>query len=525
LASEHYWDVFHTWSGYGAPVLDPISHEPLAVLGIAGHEVVGYPHTLLTVAMAARAIEQRIKQMQIIKDQQIIGEGSRQAAGRLNDGLLAIDQRGRVLQMNAAASHLLRVPETTRTLDACPHLNEVVSSFLHRTILPVSPEEYQIYYPQTDHYLTTTIAPVVRDKCVIGVIVLLSHPQERSGTSLHRNPTETLARRGNSKWVRAKYSFEHILGGVAEVKQALRLAKLAATNTLSVLIAGESGTGKEMVAQAIHNASQRAHMPFIVVNCGAIPEELIEAEFFGYEAGAFTGARRGGSAGKFESADGGTIFLDEVTELSPSGQVALLRVLQEMEIVRLGSHLPTVIDVRVIAATNRDLRHEVETRRFRADLYYRLNVLSIELPPLRERRDDIPHLTDSILQSVAIQLGQQRFALSPEALNVLMAYDWPGNIRELKNVLERAAALSEGLILGIENLPPTLTSRQKRNPLGHGETGWTATRAFHERELLLKILTECSGNVSEAARRLSVSRKTLQRKMKKYQVSSQKTIS
>lgn len=518
LASEHYLESLHPWAVYSAPILDPISHEPLAVVNIGGYEQVGYPHTLLVVSTVARAIEQKIWQRQLVNDKQIIDDYLGLAAGRLSDGLLAVDRYGRILRINAAASRILCMPETTKTLDAYPHLSQVVLSCLDRPTLPTGPEEHQVYCSQMDRYLTMTSALVIRENRAIGVVAIISNPPARSGGTADRSSEELLTRRTKSKWARAKYTFEHILGNVAEVKQALKLARLAATNTLPVLITGESGTGKEMVAHSIHNASHRARMPFIVVNCGAIPEELIEAELFGYEAGAFTGAKRIGSAGKFESADGGTIFLDEVSELSPNAQVALLRVLQEMEVVRLGRHLPTVIDVRVIAATNRDLRKEVEARRFRDDLYYRLNVLSIELPPLRERREDISILAEAILQAVGMQLGQRRFTLSQEALVALLANDWPGNIRELKNVLERAAALAESPIIGGKDLPPELRGEGGERRLNRGEAVEVAIPVNQERELLLKILRECSGNISEASRQLGLSRRMLHRKMKKYSV-------
>jgi transcriptional regulator of acetoin/glycerol metabolism len=517
LGSEHYVNAWHFLAGHGAPILDPFSHEPVAVIDVAGFMDVAHSHMLSVVSMTAHAIEQKIKQAQMVKDQQIINSHLQLAAGRLSDGLLSIDQHGRIMQINPVATRLLGLPETVDTLEECPELKRVLLPIFHYRCPPETPEEHQIYCSQTDRYLNPISFPVIRENRIIGAIVLIPGQGTRSG-QIAVDAQERLARRTGSKWARARYTFEHILGEVAELKQALKLSKLAATNTLPVLITGESGTGKEMFAHAIHNASQRARQPFVVINCGAMPEDLIEAELFGYEPGAFTGARRGGNAGKFEQADRGTIFLDEISELSPNAQVALLRVLQEMEIVRLGSSLPTLIDVRVIAATNRDLREEVEARRFRRDLYYRLNVLSIELSPLRQRQEDIPILADAILQTVAVQLKQPKLTLSQEALEVLLAYDWPGNVRELKNVIQRAAALSESHIVGWQDLPSELKARRVEKRSGQHQAVEAVTSA-QERERLLEVLRKCSGNISQASRQLGLSRMTLYRRMKTHSIS------
>ncbi|MBI3949160.1 MAG: sigma-54-dependent Fis family transcriptional regulator [Acidobacteria bacterium] len=521
LAAEHYLEVWHPWVGYGVPVVDPITHQPLAVISL-GIEAV-QPQMLLVISMAAHAIEQKIGQMQMLKDQQIINDYSTLAAGRLSDGLLSIDHRGRIIQINPVARRILGWPEAIHTLDACPDLKQVLLSLLHQPHPPVAPQEHKIYCMETDRYLDAATFPVIREGRTIGAVVLLPNQGVRSKGSASDGFQDKLGRRTNSERPRAKYTFDYILGEAPEIRQALKLAKLAAVNTLPVLLAGESGTGKEMFAQAIHNASQRAHRPFVAVNCGAIPQQLIEAELFGYEAGAFTGAKNRGNAGKVEKANGGTLFLDEVSELSPSAQVALLRVLQEMEVVRLGSSLPTEVDVRVIAAA-KDLRREVKAQRFRRDLYYRLNVLTIELPPLHQRREDIPILADAILQSVAMEVGQHRLTLSPEAMEALLTYNWPGNVRELKNVIQRAAILAEGSVIRRGDLLPELNPITIRKHLVKRKVGEATTRTSEERERLLMVLRKCSGNVSEASRLLGISRMTLYRKMKKYAISKLESL-
>jgi len=286
---------------------------------------------------------------------------------------------------------------------------------------------------------------------------------------------------------------------------------------MPLLIFGESGTGKEMFAQAIHNAGGRSQRPFIAVNCGSIPRELLEAELFGYVSGAFTGAKHGGNAGKFEQADGGTIFLDEVSELPPAGQVALLRVLQEMEITCVGSSSAIPLDVRVIAASNKNLLHEVNAGRFRRDLYYRLNVLAIDLPPLRQRGEDIVMLAQLFLAEFSAQVGTSRLSFTPQVLDVLSRCEWPGNIRELRNFVQRAAVLAPGLQIDCETLKeiePGLGPMMEAEP-AREEAGSTGAK----RGTILEILSQCSGNVSEASRRMGLSRMTIYRKMRDSSIS------
>ena len=234
----------------------------------------------------------------------------------------------------------------------------------------------------------------------------------------------------------ATYTFEQVIGKNEKFMKIVAYAKKIADSKSTVLITGESGTGKEVFAQAIHNYSIRKDEPFIAVNCGAIPRTLIESELFGYEDGAFTGAKKGGNAGKFEIAEGGTIFLDEIGEMPIDMQIKLLRVIEAGVITRIGSSIEIPIDVRIIAATNKNLKNEVENGNFRKDLYYRLNVLPIYLPPLRERREDIPEFINYYMEKTAEKLNKQAINISEEYMKYLIDYDWPGNVRELENVIE-----------------------------------------------------------------------------------------
>ncbi len=310
--------------------------------------------------------------------------------------------------------------------------------------------------------------------------------------------------------------FEEIVGSAASLRQVLaQVAKVAPTDS-TVLILGETGTGKELIARAIHKRSRRASRAFIRVNCPAIPAPLIASELFGHEKGAFTGAfqRR---LGRFEAADGGTIFLDEIGELPPETQIALLRVLQEREIERLGSTHPITVDVRVVAATNRDLEAAVERGGFRQDLFYRLNVFPIRIPPLRERLDDIPVLAQYLIERYAKQAGKSIRTISKQTLELLQAYDWPGNVRELQNVIERAVILCEGETFAIDE--SWLKAKPSHAPIDTGRQ--MRTLAEGERALIIAALAQSRGRISGpsgAAAKLGIPRQTLESKIKALQI-------
>ena len=290
--------------------------------------------------------------------------------------------------------------------------------------------------------------------------------------------------------------FEEIVGSSPALQRVLTQVTKVASTDATVLILGETGTGKELIARAIHKRSRRAGGAFIRVNCAAIPPSLIASELFGHEKGAFTGAlqRR---LGRFEAADGGTIFLDEIGELPAETQVALLRVLQEREIERVGSSHPIPVDVRVLAATNRDLEAAVESGTFREDLYYRLNVFPIRMPPLRERVDDIPILSEYLVDRYAKQVGKSIRNIEKQTLQLLQAYDWPGNVRELQNVIERAVVLVEGETFSIDE--SWLTSKPRKAV--EGPLGGVTTLANGEKELIEAALAESEGRISGPARR------------------------
>ncbi len=302
---------------------------------------------------------------------------------------------------------------------------------------------------------------------------------------------------------------EEVLFAGAAMAEAHRLIGNVADTPASVLISGESGTGKELVARMIHLASQRRDAGFVAVNCAAIPENLMESELFGHEKGAFTGATQA-RPGKFELAAGGTLFLDEIGELPLALQAKMLRVLQERTFERLGGRREIRADVRIVAATNRDLGVEIREKRFREDLYYRLNVFPIHLPPLRERRDGLPILTDYLVLRAGQQIGRTVSLIEPEVHAAFAEYDWPGNIRELQNVIERAVILCSGRIT-LSDLPELIRRPVKPSLV-------TADGSLHdrEREAIIEVLAQCGGNRRLAAERLGISKRTLQYRLKEY---------
>ncbi len=315
--------------------------------------------------------------------------------------------------------------------------------------------------------------------------------------------------------LKERYDFSHIVGTSGPMRQVFeQIAQVASTNT-TVLIRGESGTGKELIAHAIHYSSARARKPFVKVSCAALPDSLIESELFGYERGAFTGATAR-KKGRFELADGGTLFLDEIGDVNPSTQVKLLRVLQEREFERLGGTEAIRADVRLVAATNTDLEKAIAAGTFREDLYYRLNVFTVFVPPLRERKTDILLLADHFLEKYAIAHGRSIKRISTPAIDMLMAYHWPGNVRELQNILERAVLVCDGAVVHGHHLPPTLQTSEASGTV----TGMSLSNAVaaYEKDLLQDALKTTRGNRVKAALLLDSTERIISYKVKKYRI-------
>jgi len=315
--------------------------------------------------------------------------------------------------------------------------------------------------------------------------------------------------------LRERYDIRNIVGSSRAMQSVYEQVAQVAQTTTTVLVRGESGTGKELVAHALHYSSPRARKPFVKVSCGALPESLIESELFGYEPGAFTDARAQ-KKGRFELAHGGTLFLDEVGELSPATQVKLLRVLQEKEFERLGGVQPIKVNVRVVAATNKDLEAGVKEGSFREDLYYRLNVYGIFLPPLRERRPDIPLLADHFVEKYTRAHGKEVRRIATSAIDMLMSYHWPGNVRELENCLERAVLVCEGGVIHAHHLPPTLQTAEVSGTLPR-QSLKEALEA-QEKDLIQDALKSARGNRAKAARLLDTTERIIGYAVRKYRI-------
>jgi two-component system response regulator AtoC len=311
-----------------------------------------------------------------------------------------------------------------------------------------------------------------------------------------------------------RYRFENIVAKSPRMQQVIEVIKVVAKSNATVLITGETGTGKELVARAVHSQSYRRDKPFVAVSCAALPESLLESELFGHEKGSFTGAYAQ-KKGKFEAADGGTLFLDEIGEMSTNIQVHLLRVLEEKEFARVGGNEPIKVDVRVISATNRDMKQAVTQGKFREDLYYRLNVVNIELPPLRERTEDIPLLAKHFLKGFALENQKEITGFSPQATDFLLKHDWPGNVRELENAIERAVILAQNAVIEAADL-----SQQELVPAGSTSPGKNLKQV--EKKHIQDVLAETRGNYTEAARILGISRMTLYNKAKAYRLNVKK---
>jgi transcriptional regulator of acetoin/glycerol metabolism len=497
FGSEHYVAAWQPWTCAAAPILAPGQVAPLGVVDLTGPWEAHRPQALATVAALARAVEERLRAALSVREE-VVRHAFR-AALAAGDGLVAVDGRGAVVAVNDVAARA-RVVEAGQ-------LPGRVREALRRVFAAPASERGGEIGVEVEGAHRLVVAPVLHDGSVVGAVVRLPARPVRftSGRSPRREPRAP-----------TRHEFARIRGEAPALRKAIDLAKVAAANSLPVMLFGESGTGKELVARAIHHEGRRAGGPFVAVNCGSIPAELVESELFGYERGTFTGGRAEGKAGRFEDADGGTMFLDEVTELSGPAQTALLRVLQEREVVRVGGSTPRPVDVRIVAASNRPLIGEVQARRFRRDLFYRLNVLPIDLPPLRERGEDIARLAVALLEEVAAEVGRGPLSLTPAALEVLARHSWPGNVRELRNVLLRAAATAHSGELGPEDLRFDEALPCDGTPAPRHSSTLRGALAEEERAVLAAALDACHWNMVEAAARLGVSRATLYRRLERH---------
>lgn len=431
--------------------------------------------------------------------------------------LVVVNKDGRIEALSRAYGEFLNVdPKKAVGL----HVREVIENTRMDTVVHTGVAELGQFQSIQGRNMIASRTPIVKDGAIIGAFgrVLFRNTEDLRALYEKMSAMErelNSYKKAYGKINAARYSINDIVGSCA-VMQGLKEAtkKVAKTNS-SVLILGESGTGKELFAHAVHQASTRRSGPFVTVNCAALPESLIESELFGYEGGSFTGAKREGKQGLFQAAEGGTVFLDEIGELPFSMQVKLLRVLQEKEVQRIGSNVREPVNVRILAATNRDLQEMVREGKFRSDLYYRLNVVTLYIPPLRERREDIPILAKVLTEKFARREGVAVEGISKAAMECLSSYGWRGNVREMENALERAINfVGKDRQIQVEHLPVSITG--SRTEMFPKCCDLKETVAEAERQAIVNALLQCRNSKSAAAKKLGISRTTLYEKMLKH---------
>jgi transcriptional regulator with PAS, ATPase and Fis domain len=445
--------------------------------------------------------------------------------------LVVVDREGFICYLNQSYCEFLG---TTQEESIGKPVQEIIENTRMHIVVKTGQAEVASVQPIHGSEMIANRYPLFIDDKLVGAVGTVSfrNPQEWLDYSRRLQPLlDELKyyKKEFEKGLRAKYTFEELIGTNARFVEAKRLAERVSTGQSVVLLTGESGTGKELFAHAIHRTSLRLKAPFVRVNCASIPEHLLESELFGYDEGAFTGAKKGGKKGKFELANRGTIFLDEIGDMPLSMQSKLLRVLQEKEIERVGGQAPILIDVRIIAATNRNLEKMVEEGLFREDLYYRLNVIKIELPSLRERIEDIPAIAQFLLKKLESTFYRQGITFSPEVLSRLKSHRWPGNIRELENVLERALNVLDGKIIHLHHLPLYLQENVMKNGIVFTEAKIAEKEvtellplrnimAEAERDALIRSLERAQGNKLLAAKLLGISKTSFYDKCKLHGV-------
>jgi transcriptional regulator of acetoin/glycerol metabolism len=498
---EHFCINSRRWTCSGAPIHNA-DGELVGAIDMTGPYQDANPHTLGMVVASAHAIENVFRLRRALNECHVAHGFQETVISSIPEIIIAVDNDGIITLMNNNAKKVFGGGGDKflgRSLEALwsrnPNIIQLIAN--NESLTDV---EVRISTRNSHADFTLTCNPILSMNRVTGKIVILNEIKR----------ARTLAAR--MMGAKAKLHFEDIIGDGGEFLETVRHAQIASQTNSNVLLLGESGTGKDIFAQAIHNSSSRRDGPYVAINLATIPRDLITSELFGYAEGAFTGSRKGGSQGKFELADGGTIFLDEIGETPLEVQAALLRVIEDKSIIRLGGTRITTVNVRIIAATNRDLKEEVRKGRFREDLYYRSNVFTIRMVPLRKRISDIPLLVDSFIANISRSMGKQIVGIDHNVLEYFMAYQWPGNVRELQNVLERMINIAHTSKLTADLLP-----REIIDSLSPGNVEEDVEPVDRmERELILKLL-RARFTKKEVARKLGISRSTLYRKLESYE--------
>ncbi|MFZ5969220.1 MAG: sigma-54-dependent Fis family transcriptional regulator [Bacillota bacterium] len=493
---DHFIKAYHRWTCSGAPIKD-YHGNLIGVLDLTGYTDLVHPHTLGMVIAASNAIEEMMKVKEFNRLQNMNNKHIKTIFNSMPVAIVTSDIDGKIKIHNKKALELLGNKDNQLKAKAMEEIVEEWNSVKEAICAGENiSQEINIMALRNRFPCHLTANPIY-------------NPQDDSIEIVYVFEEVKKVKKKNE--YQAYYTFDKIIGKDENFLRIVQYAKKIANSKSTILILGESGTGKEVFAQSIHNFSKRMDGPFIALNCGAIPNQLIESELFGYEEGAYTGAKKGGNLGKFELANGGTIMLDEIGEMPLDMQTKLLRVLQEGIITRIGSQKSIPVDVRIIAATNKDLKKEVELGRFRKDLFYRLNVLPLYLPPLRERKSDILLLIKYFMKNIAESLNKREVEIPESYLNIMMNFNWPGNIRELENVVE--------LIINTESIPPGYFGQDVSDDITlQNSDRDRLDMDYIEKEHLVRVLKRFSGNITQSAQALGIRRNTLYSKIKKYEI-------
>lgn len=507
-ATEHASAIDDNLAGAACPIMDHKKQEVIGFIAISGHWWNSHLHTLGLAVVSAAAISKELALKSVGHRMHAANQSIKKmnkllqmTINSVDEGIIYCDERGCIKMISDIARQILGIG-----------MQEPVLGTLVFPLLGMCLTAEQLKQ-KTSRSRTVSCEIAKNKKIPHSLYCSVQAATDIDGYIISlTKQTDAHKRAVKIAYPTAIFTFDTIIGETEALQKAKDMAKLVAPYESAVLITGESGTGKEMFAQAIHNASTRSGGPFIAINCGAIPRTLIEAELFGYEKGSFTGADKNGHPGKFELANGGTLFLDEIGDMPYDVQVSILRVLQSREVIRVGSSRPIKIDVRIISATNRDLTERMEKQLFRSDLFYRLNVFPLDIPPLRERGSDIHRLTHHFITMYNGIYNKEIKGVSPDVQAYFSAYSWPGNVRELQNVVESAMILCQTDMIQMADLPLSMRLGTEEIHM-HRQS---AAGSKNEKQTILAVLEETKWNIAESAKRLSMSRPTLYKRIKEY---------
>jgi PAS domain S-box-containing protein len=512
--AEHYCLKHQTWTCSACPIFDKRG-EIIGILDMSGPLDETHPHTLGMVVASVEAIMDLMELQE--KNEQLIVANNRMVDifKTMSEGVMIINENGVIQQINPVATQIFGRTSSELLGKEIKQIFGRDAQGVERTIRrQESFSDLEVMVDTADgriHCLSSGV-PILDNGVLTGAVIMV-RPMEKVQKLVNR-----------FSGAQAVFHFKDVIGKSREIARVIHIASMAAVSETNILLEGESGTGKEVLAQAIHNRSNRRKGPFVAVNCGAIPRELIASEIFGYTDGAFTGAKRGGRPGKFELAAQGTLFLDEIGDMPLEQQVALLRVLQDKKISRIGDDKVIPVDFRIICATNKNLEEEVAKGNFRKDLYYRINVVKIVIPPLRDRPEDILELFNHFMTAVG---GEKVKNVDPQVIEALTHHAWPGNVRELQNVVERLISMVDSDYISLEHLPPSMLQAYDRvepdleareSQVNTAREKRKVVQAENEYREILAFLSKHGGNISEMAKEMGVSRNTIYRKMRQYNI-------